>query len=446
MSGRQNISKAIANSKADKAQCALQSHAARSRLIAAVSFGNFLESFDFTVYSYFAPIIGLALLKTDNAAYSTYIATILFGLGFLARPLGSLWLGAYADKCGRKAAMLITIMLMGLGSAFIGCAPPYAVIGFGAPFLALIGRLLQGFAAGGDLGSSTSLLMESAQINRRGFYTAWQFITQGLSMTAGALCAFALYSMLSPAALQAWGWRVPFALALLIIPAGLYIRAHISETYRGEKKRTPLPQPMQAIWRHHRCAFLLAIITTMPITLTVYITVLYMPTYFSLIRINSGAAFLTGGGRFILTAAAGLLLCLAALSGGIMADRLAKRKNLALALIGLMFWSACIAYNFIGLSFIIFIIAMAILIIALGMLMTVQALLVLEAFPRPVRASGMGVALSLGAMIFGGSAQAIVTRLIILTDYNPLAPFFYLGPMLIIGFIAFTFFREERYP
>lgn len=424
----------------------------RLRLIAAVGFGNFLENFDFTVYSYFATIIGLVILKTDDPLFSTYISSILFGLGFLARPAGSILIGAYADKYGRKAALLITIMLMGLGSACIAFAPPYALIGLGAPLMILAGRLLQGFSAGGEIGSAAALLMESAAPSRRGLFMACQFMTQGISAAFGALFAYLLYKYIAPEQMRLWGWRVPFIFALLIIPAGLYIRRAVAETYAGESdkgdKTAPkkAAHPLRLIWRQRRRQFLLAVMMVMPVTVSVYILVLFMPTYLNLLAETSGAAFLgQGSSRFAVTAGSGLLMAAAAFGGGLLCDRLKRRKILALVCILLLFFSSFFTYFCVKISFIGFCCGLAASVALLGVLMTVQALMVAEAFPRSVRVSGLAVSIAAGACLFGGTAQVIVTKIMIMANLAPLSPFYYLGAVLLLSLAVYAAFREDYY-
>lgn len=163
------------------------------KVIVGASTGNGTEIFDFTVYSFFAAIIGKLYFPSDSAYGSLLMSVAVFGVGFIMRPLGSMVLGAYADRVGRKAAMLMTIVLMGIGTALIAFAPTYAQIGVLAPVLIVVGRLIQGFAAGGEVGSATTLLLESAGANQRGFFVSWQAISQ-----ASAPCSAPLAGWHSP--------------------------------------------------------------------------------------------------------------------------------------------------------------------------------------------------------------------------------------------------------
>ncbi|HEY4803927.1 MAG TPA: MFS transporter, partial [Paraburkholderia sp.] len=182
----------------------------RAKAIFAITLGNGLEFFDFTVYSFFASIIGSLYFPVHGSLNQLMLAVGSFGVGFVVRPIGGIVIGAFADRVGRKAAMTLTLWLMALGSALIAFAPTYKQIGLAAPALILFARLVQGFAVGGEVGASTSLLLEYADDRSRGFYGSWQFVSQGLNTVCGALIGVALSTTLSQAALESWGWRVPF--------------------------------------------------------------------------------------------------------------------------------------------------------------------------------------------------------------------------------------------
>jgi len=420
----------------------------KTRLIIAAGLGNFLEIFDFSVYSYFATIIGLVMLKTQDLLVSTYISAILFGSGFLARPLGSLFLGSYADRHGRKPALLLTILLMGLGSACIAFAPPYAAIGIAAPLLIVAGRLLQGFSSGGEIGIASALLLESALPRRRGVYVAGNFMMQGASSAGGALCALGLFSLLPDAAMRSWGWRVPFLFALLIIPVGLYIRAHISETYRPQTAQAQQASPLRQILQRFRFRFCWGILSVMPVTLLVYSLVIYMPTYLSLIHIEAktGAAALTqGANRFYLAIIISAALCAASYLGGLACDRFLQRRIFAVLCLTLALIGIFMTYYCVDKSLPLFLIGLFAGVIALGMMMPVQAIMVMESFPRPLRATAFAVSLSCGSVLFGGTAQIILTKMLMLFNAAPFAPFYYLAPMLVIGIIAYACACEEHY-
>ncbi|RCL01532.1 MAG: proline/betaine transporter [Candidatus Tokpelaia sp. JSC085] len=412
----------------------------KTKLIVAASLGNFLEFFDFTVYSFFAEVIGQIFFKNDDPMVSLMFSATVFGVGFLMRPFGSIMIGTYADRHGRKAAMLITIAIMAFGSAMIGFAPPYSSIGMTAPVLIVIGRLLQGFSAGGEIGAATTLLMESAPHSQRGLFISWQFVGQGLSSMCGALFGAVLSYMLSEEQLLTWGWRVPFFFSLLIIPVGLYIRSHVGETYSGENHSITSKafSPVIKIIREDFSQFVLATLMIMPVTLLIYIMVFYMPTYLKQTTdVMSSYAYFLSAGMSIMTVISALL-------GGVICDRIPQRKPFAILILFITLVSSFIVF-YMASVIVIFVIALMVCVAALGMLMTVQALLVTEAFPRGVRATAISVSYSLGVTVFGGTAQMVVVKLMAASGSHPMSPFWYLGTMLILGILAYALFREVRY-
>ena len=196
----------------------------------AAALGNGLEFFDFTVYVTYLGMIGQAFFPSDNAFVSDLASAATFGAGFIARPLGGALIGAYGDRAGRRPAMTLSISLMAIGSGMIAATPGYAAIGAWAPILLILARLLQGFAVGGEVGPATMFLLEAAPANRRMFFSSWQFASQNLGALASGLIGFLLALALSKSSFNDWGWRVPFAIGVLIAPVGAYIRSRLVET------------------------------------------------------------------------------------------------------------------------------------------------------------------------------------------------------------------------
>ena len=198
--------------------------------IAAVSAGNALEFYDFLTYSFFAVQIGEALFpgRSDDTKLLFSLAT--FGVGFVTRPLGGFVIGRFADRRGRKPAMILTFTLMGIAIVGLSLTPSYAMIGMAAPVIAVLFRMLQGFALGGEVGPNTAFLVEAAPPNRRGFYVSLQFATQNFSILMAGAIGLLLSSMLSPAALTDWGWRAAFLVGAMIVPFTIMIRRSLGET------------------------------------------------------------------------------------------------------------------------------------------------------------------------------------------------------------------------
>jgi MHS family proline/betaine transporter-like MFS transporter len=179
--------------------------------VAAAVIGNALEWYDFIIFGFLTVVLARLFFPAESQYASLLLTTATFGVGFFMRPVGGILLGLYADHKGRKAALLLIIILMTVAIAMIGFAPTYAAIGVTAPLIIVLARLLQGLATGGEFASATSFLIESAPAHRRGFYGSWQMVGQGLAVLVGALLGALLTRSLSPEALDSWGWRVPIS-------------------------------------------------------------------------------------------------------------------------------------------------------------------------------------------------------------------------------------------
>src|ERR1700723_4054432 len=176
--------------------------------VVRVSSGNFLEMYDFMVFGYYAATIGKAFFPSNSAFGSLMLSLMTFGAGFLMRPLGALVLGAYTDRRGRRAGLLLTLSLMSIGIFSIAFMPGYATIGLLAPLLVVVGRLLQGFSAGMELGGVSVYLSEIATPGHKGFYVSWQSGSQQIAVMFAALVGVLLSHFLSPQEVGLWGWRI----------------------------------------------------------------------------------------------------------------------------------------------------------------------------------------------------------------------------------------------
>lgn len=416
----------------------LRTPASRRQMIAATALGNGLELFDFTIYSFFAALIGRLFFPVGSELGSLLLSMATFGVGFIMRPLGSVLIGAYADRKGRKPAMSLTILLMALGTAIIGLAPTYAQIGLAAPLLIVLGRLLQGFSAGGEIGAATSFLMESDTEGRRGWLVSWQMASQGAAALCGALCCFALVKTLPPVALESWGWRIPFLLGLLIGPVGYYIRHHLAESHAPADEDSARPAGLLGVLlREHRRALGLGILLMLGGTTMTYVTIFFMPSYTGkILNMSLATAFLSG-------CVAGAVLAITSPLAGWLTDRLGRRKPL---LYGALLASLLLTYPAFYLinhypSLGMLLPVVAVLVTLLALCSTPGLLLILESFPAQLRATGLGLVYSVGVTIFGGFAQLTVTWLISISG-NPMAPAWYLMACQLISLAALYHCRE----
>ena len=198
--------------------------------VVRVSSGNFLEMYDFMVFGYYASAIGKAFFPSGSAFVSLMLSLMTFGAGFLMRPVGAIVLGAYADKYGRRAGLILTLGLMSLGMLSIACVPGYATLGLIAPLLVLTGRLLQGFSAGMEVGGVSVYLSEIATEGHKGFYVSWQSASQQVAVMFAALLGMMLNSFLSAQKMALWGWRIPLFVGCIIIPFLWRLRRSLAET------------------------------------------------------------------------------------------------------------------------------------------------------------------------------------------------------------------------
>src|SRR3954453_18090651 len=199
------------------------------RMIVAAMIGNVLAWFDFVFYGFFALTIAEVFFPADNPTVSLLITFGAFGLAYFVRPLGAIVVGSYTDRAGRKAGLLLSILLMMIGTSLMALTPGYATIGIAAPILITLARLVQGFSVGGEYGSAVSFLAEHAG-DRRGFAASWAFATGGMITVLASLFGITLTTVLSHEQLVDWGWRIPYLFGMLVGPAGLYIRAKLVET------------------------------------------------------------------------------------------------------------------------------------------------------------------------------------------------------------------------
>ncbi|MEM5421674.1 MFS transporter [Paraburkholderia sp. BR14263] len=406
----------------------------RTQLIVAATIGNALEFFDFTVYSFFALTIGKLFFPTMSSYGQLLASVATFGVGFVMRPLGGVVIGAYADRAGRKPAMTLTIFMMALGCMLIGLAPTYAQIGVAAPVLIVFARLLQGFSAGGEVGASTTLLIEAGTPVNRGLLGSWQFASQGMGVSLGALTAGLLTTFLAADTLLAWGWRVPFLMGVAIAPLGMWIRRRLDEQLPPQA--SVVRMPVLAVLRDHWRRAALGILLTIGSTVTAYVVTFYMPTYaIHELKVPAPTALLAG-------LVSGVVTFLVAPVSGLLCDRFSRRA--------LIFWPR------VGVLLLIY---PAFLWLASGpdaarLLITVGGLSVLlglqaapsitmlpEMFPRAVRATGMAIVYGIGVAIFGGFAQTVATWLVKSTG-NLLAPAWYVMACVAISCLALPFIRD----
>jgi len=403
------------------------------RQIAAVVVGNALEFYDFLTYAFFAVHIGNAFFPSRNPSSSLLLSLATFGAGFLMRPVGGLVIGRMGDRVGRKPAMLLSFSCMGIAMTGLALTPSYASIGITAPILVIAFRLLQGFALGGEVGPTTAYLMESAPVGRRGLYASLQYSTQGLAVMTAGLIGVLLARVLDPEALDVWGWRVAFLVGTLIVPFGLLIRRSLPETYEGHSKSEDGP-PSTDVRPHLRIAALGGVMLASG-TIAAYVMD-YMTTFATVtLHMRADVAFGT-------TVIVGLTdFCLAPV-GGWLSDRYGRKPAMMIPwvlLFGLVVPAFALITRFPTPATLLGMTAVLTVMNTFGSAPVLVSLT--EALPVSVRSGAIAITYALAISTFGGTAQFIVTWLIVATG-NPLAPAWYMMAAVGIGIAAMIAMRE----
>jgi len=407
--------------------------------IAAAVIGNALEWYDFIVFGFFTVIISRLFFPTDSQYASLLLTTATFGVGFFMRPVGGILLGIYADRRGRKAALLAVIASMTVAIALIAFAPTYAAIGFGAPLVIVLARLLQGFSAGGEFASATAFLIESAPAGRRGFYGSWQMVGQGLAVLLGAILGTVLTHTLSPEALDGWGWRIPFLFGLIIGPVGLYIRRNLAETdafLQSHQSPAMRGAGSRALAAHAK-EILVCMGMVVSGTISFYVILIYIPTFArTQLHLPLDQAFLA---QSIGLACEVVLIPIC----GVLSDRIGRKPVMIAALgLSLIVTYPLLAWVSSNPSFSSLLTMQVILCGLFGIFNGPVSTALGEQFPTRVRSTALAIGYNIAVMLFGGFAQFFVTWLIHASG-TPIAPAFYLIFGAAVGLLA-TLFLAER--
>jgi MFS transporter, MHS family, proline/betaine transporter len=423
------------SAEADSGGLAQTVHKNVARLVVATSLGNALEWFDISVYAYFAVYISKAFFPTNDQTTSLLLTFGTFGLSFLARPIGGVMLGTYADRCGRKASLLVSITMMTFGTLAVALMPTYATIGVLAPLLVIIARLVQGFSAGGEFGSSTAFLVEHMP-GRRGFVASWQFASQALSGLLGSGFGALLTSTMDPADLQGWGWRMPFFFGVLIGPIGIYIRNYVDDATTPPAAKHD--SPVWTVFAQQKLRVILAI-GALAIATAVNYMIVYMPTYVvKTLKLPPTIGFIAA---FASSIAVAVLTPIA----GTISDRVGRTTHVITIGAVLLF---AIFPAFLLLTgkptTVIIVTAVAVFGALKGLYLGPIAALMSELFPPATRATGLGLSYNIGVTVFGGMGPATMTWLGTFAAIGELAPGYYLTAVCVLSLWALVTIRVMR--
>jgi MHS family proline/betaine transporter-like MFS transporter len=358
----------------------------------------------------------------------------------VVRPLGGIVIGAYADRVGRKKAMVLTIMLMALSCALIACAPTYATAGLFAPLIVLGARLIQGFAAGGEFGPGTTLLVEYASDRTRAFFASWNFAATALGLAFGAIVATLVNVLLPKEIVDTWGWRLPFLLGIVAAPVGMLIRRRLEETLSTEPSSSGATQrrgALKAALTTHLKLTLLGTFAELGGSVSIYITAFFLPNHAVRTLHLSSTASVTSG------VVSSLVLFAVAPIAGKLADRFSRKRVLVISRVVLLLTVyPAFAWLSAAPSMALLCAVSAYLSIFVAAQVVPVLVMIPELFPREVRATGIALTYVVSASFFGGFSPLIASWIVERTG-NPLAPAWYVAAACAVSLIPVIWLRDR---
>jgi len=416
----------------------------RRRVVISSTIGNALEWFDFTVFGLFASVLSKLFFPADNPSSSLLLTFATFGIAFAARPLGGLVFGLYADRHGRKKALVAMITLMAIGTGLLGVLPTYGAIGIAAPLLLLLARLIQGFSAGGEFGSASAMLIEFAPSGRRGYYGSFQMVSQSVAFSLGAAMAATLNLSLSASDFANWGWRVPFILGILIGPIGWYLRQKCDESpefkaYLAEKAAAAKPQTqttLGALFAEHPRELIASFCLIAAGTSFNYVGSVFLPAYAA-----------TELKLPLLNAQIGLLLASLGIAGlavvfGALSDRIGRRAVIMPAMLVHCVIFYVMLQRLVDAPTTANLWQLQVMALLLGAVAGPMPAFMTEIFPVGVRSTGASLMYNFAVMLFGGLAPFINTWLVQATG-DKAAPVYYIFFAGAVGLIGLSVYRER---
>ncbi len=401
------------------------------RSVVRVSSGNFLEMYDFMVFGYYASYIGRTFFPGGNEFASLMLSLMTFGAGFLMRPLGAIVLGAYADQHGRRAGLILSLGLMSIGIVSIACVPGYATLGLLAPLIVLVGRLIQGFSAGMELGGVSVYLSEIAKPGHKGFYVSWQSGSQQVAVVFAASLGVVLSSILSPAKMLLWGWRIPLLIGCAIVPLLFKLRSSLRESdeFVAKKQHPAMREILYSLAANWRIVLIGTMMVTMT-TVTFYFITAYTPTF------GTAVLHLTSLDSLAVTLCVGVSNLFWLPVMGALSDRIGRRPLLiSCTLLALITAYPALSWLLAAPSFARLLILALWLSFVYGSYNGAMIVYLTEIMPRDLRTTGFSLAYSLATAIFGGFTPAICTYLIHRTN-NRAIPGLWLSFAAICGLVA----------
>lgn len=404
----------------------------RRKAIFGSAAGTFVEFYDFAIYGFSVAVIAPLFFPEQSAAAAILLAFVVYGVGFVARPLGGFFFGALGDRIGRKRTLTIVLTLVGLSTAAIGLLPTYATIGVLAPLLLAVARLLQGFSAGGEASGAAVFVFEHAPKKDRGFYVALVGAMSGLSAIAAMLVILILSTSLSAESYESWGWRVPFLLALPLSLIALYIRNKTEESEEftklkdaGLTKRNPLLASIREQWKPMLIGFAFSSLAA----LGFYLMVGYFTTYLQLV------VGFSRNESLIVNALALVIFTVSLPLFGRLGDKIGRRKVLLIGA-GLFVLLSVPGLLLAGIgSLVPAIIGVSLIALTQALFQSGQFTYMVEIFPTATRYSASAISYNVAYVVFGGTAPILGTFFVEATG-SAISPAIYLTVVAAIVFVV----------
>jgi MFS family permease len=412
---------------------------AKIKAVIRVAAGNFLEMYDFMVFGYYAAAIGRAFFPKTSEFASLMYSLATFGVGFLMRPLGALVLGAYIDRKGRRSGLILTLALMSVGTVSIACTPGYAAVGMVAPLLVVIGRLVQGFSAGVELGGVSVYLSEIATPGHKGFYVSWQSASQQCAVVFAAMLGVVLNARFSAQQMSSFGWRIPLLVGCGIIPFLFLIRRSLAETedFLARPRHPRAGEILRSVAANWRLVLAGTMLVTMT-TVSFYLITAYTPTFGSKVLKLADTETLT------VTLCVGISNFLWLPLMGALSDRVGRTPILvASSVLTLLTAYPALSWLVSEPSFGRLLAVELWLSFLYGSYNGAMVVFLTELMPREVRASGFSLSYSLATALFGGFTPAICTYLIETTK-NQAMPGVWLSFAASMGLAAALITRRRN--
>ena len=404
-------------------------------LIAGFS-GNILEWYDFTVYGFFATVIGAQFFPNEDKVVQLISAFGIFAAGYLMRPIGGVLFGYIGDRQGRKKALLISVLMMAIPTTLIGCLPTYETAGWYAALLLMLLRLFQGLSVGGEFTGSISFLVEQAPKNKRGYFGSWSTFGVFGGMLLGSAIASAITFLLTTEQLHDYGWRLPFLFGAVIGVVGLWLREGMAEEPQSNAQSASAKTPLAEFWRDYKLPALKIILLSWCFGVSVYLIFIFLPSYLSTFHEAKLADALAAH-----TISMVVLMLLIPFFGKL-TDRVGRKPVLIVALLGFVvatypLFSLLFDHTFARLLW-----SMLAFAVLQAMFQAVMPALMTESFPKQVRYTGLSVSYNIAMALFGGTTPLVCTWLVKVSGGNVMMPAYYLIATAVIALVTVRFLPE----